>query len=326
MRPGTNGYLYFLEKGNRLPVPEWVYFYINLGLEVSSYEQGANRLIVALAVPTRTLAAALVAFGVTVGASKAYYQKFKLEEHLKQLLSLQEGAPIVYLRKNRQLKGKYLGHKEFNDGLRLCLELEQGTKHWILANQAASIRAVSPTSKVQIPKHQRGRRITRSNQFLSTFLDDDCANDLLLRSKLMCTVVGRVSLLREEIVETQFAAKRGGTGALNEILRVQRFVSTNSTYRSHIVAADKEMSPETASAFTAPVIVFDGSSGFLKWHRYWNTSSWIVLLDRTERNFDPAVTLLNQHFVQNRVGDQVPLKAPGIPPGVEAMVYEETCK
>ena len=50
--------------------------------------------------------------------------------------------------------------------------------------------------------------------------------------------------------------------------------------------------------------VFDGSRSYLKCRHLWPDTSHCVVLDRTEIAFDEAVQMINQDFVQKRVGNE----------------------
>ena len=51
------------------------------------------------------------------------------------------------------------------------------------------------------------------------------------------------------------------------------------------------------------------SRGFRRWKEAWRRSAWLVILDRTSRQSDEAVVLVEQEFVQRRYDDDDPLAA-----------------
>ncbi len=69
--------------------------------------------------------------------------------------------------------------------------------------------------------------------------------------------------------------------------------------------------------------IFDGAVSFLKWRDYWRKSNWIVLLDKTESRFQEAVDLLNQEYIEKRIGESLNENMFSLPEGIEIIAFNE---
>jgi hypothetical protein len=310
------------------PLPEWGTFFIEMGRRVAECETGSNRLVVALAIPTRAYAAALTAFGVVV--TRATLSKHQLEdtnEYFEQLCNLRQGTPVTFLNKGRKFKAFYEGVDLISGKRRLRIRVESchtgGLTHLVPLEESHNIE-IRDTPIVNLPKKQNGRKIAAHSKFLEDVVGDDIASTYAEKSQLDCVIIGKESFLRTETTKIDFAGTPSfkKAGVLQDILRVKKFFLTyNQAYRSQVFSATPIEPPHPPNGKVPFVSIFDGASSFVKWRDDWRTSHWIILLDRTEIHFQEAVDIVNQDYI-NRVDEEIP-NLPSHPRGVEVVVYQE---
>ena len=149
-----------------------------------------------------------------------------------------------------------------------------------------------------------------------------CADNLSLSTNFEEVIIGPKSILRKEITEEIFATRNGVKGTLQEILRTKNFQNTTAAYRSIIVSDRIKFEPDHSKLQDPPLAIFDGSQGYLKWRNFWKKSSWIVILDRTENQFESAVEQITKEYIQIRVERKSEIRLGNIPKGIEVMVFQ----
>lgn len=306
-------------------IPEWARFLVDLGAYVANRDTPERRLVIGLALPTRAYAAAFAALGIVLARSVAPVAKVGLAEHFQRLCLLPVGTRLILRDGHRIYQGVFEGCEASQDGrVRICVKVEQSTWRKLPLELAGKLE-VSPSKVTNLPKHQAGRDLETPSAFLQYFLGNTLAEQFILKTRLDCIILGSSTLLSQEITRTQFAFfdLEGSPilGTLQDVLRTHRFLTEAAAYRTDIVPTNQEIGPGLTGYPAPPVTIFDSSTSFLKWRGQWKNSHWIILLDRTNRNFDQVAATLNQEYVENRIGDVKTI--PQVPPGIEAMAYEE---
>jgi hypothetical protein len=137
-------------------------------------------------------------------------------------------------------------------------------------------------------------------------------------------ILGNLTRLREEIEATPFSIESPDgevtQGTLQDVLAVKGFRGLQGPARATALASSGSGGNSTVQV---PVVVFDGASAYLRWWDAWRDSSWIVVLDRSDAQFELAVDQLNRDFVQRRLNDTTFKGLPPLPPGVEVLAYQE---
>ena len=179
----------------------------------------------------------------------------------------------------------------------------------------------------KLPKKQASENKRFANGFVDCLLGDADPVQLGLRSKLVCAIVGKKNLLEHEVRQTPLAVHVNGScqaeGQLQDVLRIDRFVTGEQSYRSALVPVG---SGEPSGDVTTEIemgVVFDGAAGFLKWWPTWPDRHQIIILDRTELYFDDAINAINSRFSQNRADAEPLLPGSDAPPGGEVLVFRE---
>lgn len=311
-------------------LPDWARFFISLGSAIGS-DNSKNRLVIGIAVPTRSYAVSLIAAGIVIARSAVPVNKLGAEEHFAYLRSLEVGTPVTFRSGIMKKKGFLVGckPKELAGSIQECIGVQSQSKdsggliEWFPPKRSLKIQ-VSQTAINRLPNRQKGRRIVSREGFLENILGLSDVYEFALNSRFECAIVGNKNRLRQEIKETRFAiqVKKGYfEGTLQDILRVRKLLGSEKGFRSDIYPSSGKKSPDLSKFGIPAIAIFDGALGFLKWRDYWRESKWVVLLDHTERGFMEAVDLLNQEYMY-RVDEEWRGRIPNRPRNVELIVFE----
>ncbi len=324
--------LHFEDSGDWFSLPEWAEYFISVGKHLAVAENCESRIVTAIVVPTRAYCAAFVSLGMVISDAAAR-DLSSAAAHFEKLFDLPVGTPVILRQPTRKvLKGVLQGSEEYNGKLYVRVQVQSrdsrtggGLTHLIDESHALQVQPAKHSGK--LPKKQGAENKRFANSFVDGLLGDADPVQLGLRSKLVCAIVGKKNSLEHEIRHTPLALHANGDcrarGQLQDLLRVDRFVADNQSYRSALVPIGS--SPPTADV-TSKVemgVVFDGASGFLKWGAMWPDQHQVIILDRTERYFDDAVTAINSRFSQNRADAEPPLPASDAPAGGEVLAFRE---
>lgn len=315
--------LLYKDNDSYYPLPHWGMFYIDLGQTISQFISCNTRLVIALSVPTRTYCASLISLGfIAWKASNIDEADYLL--HAEYLKSLPGGTPVRFRSQSRKkFNGIYQGcFKRGNQiGFLVKTDKEYATEWFIRIEDSKKIEVLDK-EKTELPPTQKGRSITPSSQFCSKLLGSHCANRFITLTNLEEVIIGPKNILRKEITDGLFATRGKIVGTLQEILKIREFQSSTASYRSIIISDRIKFNPEHSTIADPPLTIFDNCQGFLKWRNYWRGSSWVVVFDRTEYQFDSAIEQLNKEYIQNRVDKPTKITLSNIPAGIEVMIFK----
>lgn len=323
--------LYYEHASGWLSLPYWGQFFLEVGARVARYPSRPYRCILGCALPTKAYAAALTATGVVTSLALAnQFTPADEADRAEWLRHLEPGTPLIYRRGNKYAKG--------------TLDrwyLDNGIPYIRLRTSCSGKEATSVPQKLllgvdilhdatfRLPQKQTMRGIVSREElgFLSVYLGDRLARELIAYSRLDCLIIGSKEQLRRETHDTRFAVNdrvsRLVEGSLNMLVRIRELLGDNSAHRAALCSSAS--SPEDQTSITSPpvVVIFSGATSFLRWRDSWRSSHWIVLLDRTEPHFDEAIKELNQEYILRRA-EEKPFESPPAPPdGIEAVWYHE---
>lgn len=322
--------LHFEESGKWYSLPEWAEYFIGVGKQLASAPHMESRIVTAIAVPTRAFGAAFVSLGMVV-ADAAASQQVSESAHFERLFDLPPGTPVIYRRtKNETFKGVLQGPEESDGRLVVRVQVqsdERGGRAFLIGESHAL--KVQPTEgpSWQLPKRQGLQNIRSADAFLDILLGETPALHLGLQPKVVCALVGRRNVLEYEIRQTPLSIHVNGNkcaeGQLQDVLRVNRFVTPQQLPRSVLVAVGSEPPSSDLVSSVERGVVFDGASGFLKWGTTWPGRHQVVVLDRTDPYFDDAIAAVNGRFSQNRLDDGCVMPNGDAPPGCEILAFRE---
>lgn len=321
--------LHFEDSGNWYSLPEWAEYFINVGKDLATADHELGRIVTAIIVPTRAFAAAFASLGIII-ADAATRDYATAAGHFETLFDLPPGTPVIYRRNPRSvLKGVLQGPDEIDGKLYVRVQVHSddggGLTHLIPESLALQVQPANHSGK--LPKTQSGGNVRLANAFVDSLLGAADPIQLGHSSRLVCALVGRRNVLEHEIRHTPLAIHANGnqhsTGHLQDILRVNRFVTGQQSYRSALVPVGATLPPEHILNGVEKAVLFDGAIGFLNWGNGWPGRHQVIVLDRTEPYFDDAVSALNQRFLQNGGSGDISVPALAAPPGGEVLTFRE---
>lgn len=327
-------------QGALTPLPEWARFFAHTGIYTAQQGDSNNRTVVAVAVPTRKYAAAFAALGIVTGRALQQEVKIDLEEHFRRICSLPKGTMLRYMKKERQLRAVFDGPDVVNGTPVIRVRIQNnsdarryetrvtGTTDLLTKEQSIRVEvATGEETKKGLTSlvGGAGKRVDEKT-LLSCYFNVLDVESYILRSRLECVLIGPRNLLECEICDTAIAIEDSNCGVqkgcLQDIVRVRDFLSDDQAYWSDFFVS-RGSAPAMPDGDIPAVTVFDGAAGFLKWRDHWRSSNWLVLLDRTEYDFEQAAEQIRTEYVQNRTGDGDARMFPAPPAGVEAVIYQE---
>ena len=321
--------LHFEDSGEWYSLPDWAEYFISIGKQLASAELSDSREVTVIVVPTRAFGAAFVSLGMVINDAAARDLASETA-HFAALFDLPAGTPVIFRPKPGKIfKGILQAPEEYKGKLYVRVQVHSsnggGLTYLLDESKATQVQPARHSGK--LPKKQGGDNARLANQFVDSLLGEADPVQLGLRSKFCCAIVGRRNTLEHEIRKTPLALYVNGQlhaeGHLQDVLRVDRFVTEQQSYRSALVA---ESPKDEVIANVEMGVVFDGALGFLKWGDLWQSRHQVVILDRTESYFDEAVSAINTRYSQNRTDGEVALPVSDAPPGGEVLAFRETVK
>lgn len=317
--------LYYSSDDRPKPLPEWAYFFVRLGYQLAARSSEDYRFVIGLAIPTRAFASGLAATGILLakGGNEAYTDSAQL----KYICSLKPGTHVhVRTDYNRKLRGVVLRFETRRRGQYIWIRTTDAEERCYPVERYAS-RITVAEKGVSLPKYQQsGYKLESPGEFLECCLGDELAEEHILDSSFEALIVGRKTAIRKEVCETKLICQTSdksatAQGSLQDILRVRQFSGANKSYRTQCMSSSTTNPEDEVNEQIPPVVILDGAISYIKLGHMWWTAHQIVLLDRTERQFQDAVKLLNQNYARRLEGRfKFPIR---IPSGIEMMVYRE---
>jgi hypothetical protein len=324
--------LHFEDSGEWYSLPEWAEYFIGVGKQLAFADNSRSRIVAAIVVPTRAYCAAFVCFGMVVSDAAARTAP-SVTAHFEMLFDLPPGTPVIYRRNPQVLRGVMQGPEYYNDELLIRVQVEAldprtgGGLLTYLVGESQALQVQPAKHSGKLPKKQDATNKRFANRFVETLLGDADPTELGLRSRLVCAIVGKKNSLEHEIRHTPLALHANGDccaeGCLQDVLRVDRLVSGEQSYRSALVPVGSSPPFGDVTSNVEMGIVFDGAVGFLKWGAMWPDKHQIIILDRTEHCFEDAISAINSRYSQNHADAETPLPINNAPPGGEVLVFRE---
>lgn len=302
------------------PLPSWCIQFIEFGMQISQAQRGETRCIVALAIPMRAYASMFVALGIVLaGSNKSRVS----EEYFQFIVSQPMGTPVVYQTKNRKLRGVIEGFYDKDGQTHICISTgKRESVQFPLKENVSKLLIAERDFK--LPNYQKGGKVEIATDFIKACIEEPLS--FVTQTRLDCLIVTQLSLFRIEATETILALENGKNiieGKPQDILRVEQLLGANEAYRCQILPVSTETDLDVPLEIqNPPIVIFDGSNGYLRHHPKWLMSHQIVVLDRTERAFQDAVDSVNQRYTRRAESKQGKLTF-DLPYGVEAIIFQD---
>lgn len=309
-------------------LPAWCRFFLQLGCRVGEVPVNERRLVVAVSIPTRALAAAFACAGVVAGRIFAGLSPDRWADHFALLCSVGVGTPVVLTRGPRQFQGEILGPATYagESWIRVRIQRQDagGETHFVPERECSRVSLLAETPSL-LPGQPHGVTAVARAGFLEAVLGYDGAHALYAETSIECLVVGQVGALRRELdlpVGVLHGEGAVEEGRLGDLARTRQVVGPGRTYRSYAVTATSAELPAAPRPRPA-VVVFDGALGFLKWRHRWSDTHWVVILDRTEPRCVDGANELNARYAGRSLGLAQDAASLPRPRAVEVMAYWE---
>jgi hypothetical protein len=325
--------MHFEDSGVWYTLPNWAEYFIGIGKQLASADFSTSRIVTAIVLPTRAYCAAFISLGLVV-SDAAKRDRPSEAAHFEKLFDLPIGTPVILrLSPRKVMRGVLQEPDEYNGKLCLRVQVESrdirrggGLTHLIDEPHALQVQPAKHSGK--LPKVQNAKNKRFANRFVDSLLGDADPVQLGLRSKLVCAIVGKKNVLEYEIRQTPLSIHAKGNclaeAQLQDVLRVDRFVSGQQSYRSALVPVGSSPPSGDVISKIEMAVVFDGAAGFLKWGSMWSSRHQIIILDRTELYFDDAISAINSRLSQNRTDAELSVSFSPAPPGGEVLAFRET--
>lgn len=302
-------------------LPEWAYFFIRLGYQIAEIPNENYRVVIGLALPTRFFACSLATTGVVL--ARAGKENSISNQHINELTP----GTLVYIRtdNNRKHPGVVKGFKDYYGKQLIIIQIGKSeTKGFPLDHYASRI-TIADREEVRLPRYKKkGYLAEKPSNFLQSCLGKDLAQRHILNSTFEALIVGNKSVIKPEITSNKFSCKNTDAtsdmlGCLQDILRIRQFLGTQKPYRCQCISSLNITPTKEIGEKAPPIVVFDGAIAYIKLGHKWKSAHQIVLLDRTERQFEDSIELLNQNYTYRLTGRyKFPIK---IPNGIEMMLF-----
>lgn len=314
-QPETFDVLHWKGPAGWSPLPAWAQFFARLGMLMGHHS--GKGLVLALALPTRAYATSLLCLGLRLAGNAP---EPDAEQHFASLCGAAVDTPVTFLHKNRKLKGVLDGVADVNGERRLRVRVSSprggNLTHLIAVDQSKTI-TLSDAHGIALPKTQKGVVV-----YLNSRLDQALGLHRTANTPPgSCPwVVGPITVISSEVLNTPLAVKqtRGFVeGCLQDILHVDRFARRGEAPAVRLLASrsGRRRLPTVPS-----LVIFDGARSFLRDRDTFQSSTWVVVLDRTEQAFADAAAELNQSYSLRQPTRDLPC-IDSLPQGVEAMVF-----
>ena len=319
--------------GRKFPLPSWAVFYMQLGAVIAETESTQSNLVTALAVPTRSYAAVLIAAGAIMSNVKTIDTKLQEspESHFEMFRDLPIGTSVTLLKYGKTVKGEFLGVEGKGIGgaeaigVRIQNQKGGSLTEWLPQKSSPKVQiSTKPWNKLPANSAKTADVNTSKSKFISRIFQGADLRNFVTRSTLDCAILGSRKTIEHEAKETKLSvgprARESSAGTLQDILRIRSLSSTIEAFRSDIFSASPKDNTMKSENMVPRLVIFDGAVGFLKWRDIWRHCNWVVVLDRTEPRFTEAVQIVNEEYY-SRI-DEEKLKLTDAPPvSVELVSY-----
>ncbi len=323
---------FFFNSGRQwLNCPNWVEFLVDLGRALGSEELSGQQLSLAVAVPTRAFAANLIALGTVSRRSQMPGGRPSIQEHFEKICALKKGTVLQCIEKQKKYRCAFHGIEMLDGSEFVRVEMyirKNKTARLIPKKKCQDIILCEEESEYQ-NKITRKKLIVERPEFTGHFVSPMLPSDFALEKKPECRIIGMQNILKVEAKAEVFAVQNGDqlkTGTLNDVLRIESLLPHDDPYRTQILSSRNE---ETFIDNLGPVhlTIYDGSNAYLKSDSSRHLGPvTVVVLDKTEPNFEAATQKISDAFIQRRSGMiKLALNHPA-PHSIDILGFMETPK
>ncbi len=313
--------LFYEYNGELLSLPKWGQFYISLGQYIDkTISSSSNRTIVGLTVPSRNFCAPLITLGF-IGDRIELSERTGDLEHIEYIKNLPFDTPVTFRSEfGKRFRGVYKGYVERGQELYFKLKTDKKTDRFVPVIDSRKIELLDK-KEIKLWKNQTGRTIKQCSDFSLDLIGDQNAFSLTMYSKFEVVIIGSKKIIEKEIADQEFFTGNHKKGCLADVIRIKEYQGKFSAYRSRVIS-NRIKRTKLHTIEDPPLAIFDGSLSFLKWRPFWMKSNWVVILDRTDSQYDSSLEQLNRIYIQYHLANSAKIELPNIPDGVEITIFE----
>lgn len=316
-------HIQYLGRNGYRSLPEWALFFLELGKILSTLEIDSHRYTIALALPTRSYATALI--GAGIACSRIFLKSDEISDHIETIYSLPEDTSLKYYDNGKVKKALKKDLVEYN-GIRLLgIQIEDHTTIYLRPENVNKVE-IADVDYNHLPNKQGGYSVALPSKLAYAILQGR-SYEFFYRSRIEGFLVGSRNTLKEEasltLSITQHGEEKYGTGSLTDLFRVKGFVPNNVGHRFLLTSPSSSSNTIIEALQQVPAhcpVIFDGAIGFLKWKEMFADQDWIVILDQTDLHFPNAVSQLNQDYSRRSESGRN-IEFPQLPNGIEATFF-----
>jgi hypothetical protein len=292
--------------------------------------------IVAVCVPHGGFAASLIALGATLAEPVPQPTSDDVKRHFANLLRLQDSfqtpTPLTFLQDGRKIRGLFAGivTQDNTRFVKVCVQAKAayksgGLTHYVPEADAIQLQIDLERQPV-LGRNATGTALAPHYDFVKHFYTQDDLHLIHLATQSRVMIIGRVNSIREETTQLRCAIpghnKKFDEGVLNDILRVRKFVTDATKARVSIHPALRDTGPQPEDKAVTRLAIFDGADAYVKWGTSFTNCHLMVVLDRTEAQFDEGLNQLNSRYLSRFAEYPLELETP-IPAGIDATGFFE---
>jgi hypothetical protein len=317
--------------GGWAQLPAWGSYLAAIG-SIAAEPAPSCRSIIAVSLPTRAYAAALVTLGALSRASTGSGGDDAGRGHLLELQKAAPGTAVTLFDYGVQKGGTLEGLVDIDATSYFRIKLKSmrngGDTRLVPTDQARRIhlsslardaagRALNVEGQVQTGAP---RAVKARYAFIKALYPDLDVLSFSGTAFLEVLIVGSAAAMRPEVTGVELAvlgsAGRPVSGSFLDAIRTRGVLPTGQPYRSAIVRPASISQIRT----TPGVVICDGAGEYLRTPFSERPQSLVILLDRSRALLDEAVQLINSDYAR-RASTEHPLDHQVSPPGIEVTAY-----
>ncbi|WNF21318.1 hypothetical protein [Mesobacillus jeotgali] len=323
--------LYIKINNKWVALPEWSNYFINLGKTFHSNLSPNIFARMVLTLPSRDYAGVFTGAGTILSMLSSELDEKVINDHFEDIKNQKVGTSVIYRKKDRIYRGIFSGKESVGGEERLKITIQntstgssRSLTELLNRKQALSVQ-IAENKDYKLPQNPQGKEVKQSPFLKLGFAGYDISR-LLTLSQSNFYYIGRKKRVMEEAVETEIAVLDPATreyiaSNLNELLRIKDFVGEQESYQCTLIPSsskDHSFGSLSPSTFT----IFDGATSYLRWAEQLKNTHWILILDRTEVQFQNALFHLQEEYLlSSKQQKQLNIET-DIPMGVEMMYWE----
>lgn len=315
--------LHFNDSGEWIKIPKWCLFFISLGEKIGSDLDRRQKLNMVVTVPTKAYVAPFIGVGILLSHINKSSSNEIFEKHFKELKSLKKNTPVLYRRDSRVLKGLYSGVTNFQGEKHILVRTQSnkagGLTYYVPKKDALNIQ-IAPEGNKELPKNQKGRKESVDFVFSDAVYGKKSRVFLKQSKPRICFIAGKE--FEYEVKNEKFSIiNKNIVGTLNDLLRIKQFQKKIDFYQSQYISIFSRKRNVELDITDETIVIYSGSSGYLKWKGKFDHLSSVIILDRSDTQFELAVTEINNLYILSNERTSVTIDLEDIPNGIELMYW-----